>query len=189
MNLFSLTYIRSLPALIAVLLFWIIGSSCETGITGDIIENQPPSTFMTIAGIDREDEFRLSSQIRISWWGNDPDGYVAGFEYAINDTSEGAWSFTIRTDSTFILPITEGQTVDDVLFKVRAIDNDGAKDPVGARLQYPIVNSTPSVKFKSNETPADTMFGIASFGWTIDDPDGLLNVRSTQITFNDTLNG
>ena len=189
MNLFSLTYIRSLPALIAVLLFWIIGSSCEIGITGDIIENQPPSTFMTIAGIDREDEFRLSSQIRISWWGNDPDGYVAGFEYAINDTSEGAWSFTIRTDSTFILPITEGQTVDDVLFKVRAIDNDGAKDPVGARLQYPIVNSTPSAKFKSNETPADTMFGIASFGWTIDDPDGLLNVRSTQITFNDTLNG
>ena len=30
------------------------------------------------------------------------------------------------------------------------------------------------------------MFGIASFGWTIDDPDGLLNVRSTQIAFNDT---
>ena len=189
MNLFSLTYLRSLATLVVVILFGLMWSSCETGITGDVIENQPPSTYMTIAGIDREDEFRLSSQIRISWWGNDPDGYVAGFEYAINDTSEGAWSFTSRTDSTFILPITEGQKVDDVLFKVRAIDNDGAKDPVGASLEYPIINSSPSAKFKPNEIPADTMFGIASFGWTIDDPDGLLNVRSTQIAFNDTLDG
>jgi len=189
MNLFSLTYLRSLATLVVVILFGLVWFSCETGITGDVIENQPPSTYMTIAGIDREDEFRLSSQIKISWWGNDPDGYVAGFEYAINDTSEGAWSFTTRTDSTFILPITEGQKVDDVLFKVRAIDNDGAKDPVGASLEYPIINSSPSAKFKPNEIPADTMFGIASFGWTIDDPDGLLNVRSTQIAFNDTLDG
>ena len=68
-----------------------------------------------------------------------------------------------------------------MLFKVRAIDNDGAKDPVGASLEYPIINSSPSAKFKPNEIPADTMFGIASFGWTIDDPDGLPNVRSTQI--------
>ena len=135
MNLFSLTYLRSSATLVVVILFGLMWSSCETGITGDVIENQPPSTYMTIAGIDREDEFRLSSQIRISWWGNDPDGYVAGFEYAINDTFEGAWSFTTRTDSTFILPITEGQKVDDVLFKVRAIDNDGAKDPVGASLE------------------------------------------------------
>jgi hypothetical protein len=186
-RLFS--YLRSQLTLLGVLVIGILWASCDAGITGDYIENQAPSTYMTIAGIDREDEFRLSSQIRISWWGNDPDGYLAGFEYAINDTSEGAWSFTTRTDSTFILPITEGQTVDDVLFKVRAIDNDGAKDPVGARLRYPIINSTPSAAFKPTETPADTMFGIASFGWTIDDPDGLLNVRSTQIAFNDTLNG
>ena len=148
MNFFSSTYLRNSFKLIALFLFGIIGSSCETGITGDIIENQPPSTFMTVDGIDREDSFRLSSQIRISWWGNDPDGYIVGFEYAINDTSEGAWSFTTRTDSTFILPITEGQTVDDVLFKVRAIDNDGAKDPVGASLQYPIINSSPTAMFK-----------------------------------------
>ena len=167
--------------------FW---SACESGgITGEYVANQPPSTFMTIAGIDREEDFRLSSQITISWWGNDPDGYIAGYEYAINDTSEGAWTFTTKTDSTFILPITEGQTIDDVLFKIRAIDNDGAKDPIGARLRYPIINSTPTVAFKTNEMPADTMFGIASFGWSIDDPDGLLNVRSTQIAINDTVNG
>jgi hypothetical protein len=180
----------SIYGLVAFVLMASVWISCETGgITGDYIENQPPSTFMTIADIDREEGFRLSSQITISWWGNDPDGYIVGYEYAINDTSEGAWTFTTKTDSTFILPITEGQTIDDVLFKVRAIDNNGAKDPKGARLSYPIINSTPTVAFKTNETPADTMFGIASFGWTINDPDGLLNVRSTQIAINDTVNG
>ncbi|HBX65174.1 MAG TPA: hypothetical protein DEG32_03140, partial [Balneolaceae bacterium] len=99
--------------------------------------------------------------INISWWGNDPDGYVVGYEYAINDTSEGAWTFTERSDSTFILPITEGQETDDVLFKVRAVDDDGERDPDGARLVYPIVNSNPTVSFNANETPPDTLFSIS----------------------------
>ncbi len=164
-------------------------SGCDSGVTGSYKENQTPTTNLTVERINRGDDFRLSSQINISWWGNDPDGYVVGYEYAINDTSEGAWIFTERSDSTFILPITEGNQIDDVLFKVRAVDNEGAKDPVGARLVYPIVNSDPSVSFNTNETPPDSLFAIASFGWKVDDPDGLLNIRSTEIAINDTING
>ena len=167
--------------------FIIVG--CDTGLTGSKVENQPPSTNLTVENINRGEDFRLSSQINISWWGNDPDGYIVGYEYAINDTSEGAWSFTTKSDSTFILPITEGNEVDDVLFKVRAVDNDGAKDPIGASLTYPIVNSKPSVSFNQNETPPDSLFSIASFGWSVDDPDGLLNIRSTEIAINDTADG
>lgn len=177
-----------------ILVFAAIGisiliSGCDTGLSGTASENKPPSTNMTIERINRGDDFRLSSQINISWWGNDPDGYIVGYEYAINDTSEGAWTFTEKSDSTFILPITEGQETDDVLFKVRAVDNEGAKDPVGARLVYPIVNSEPSISFNVNETPPDTLFGISSFGWKVDDPDGLLNIRATEIAINDTVNG
>ncbi len=167
----------------------LILSGCDTGLTGSKTENLPPSTNMTIEKINRGDDFRLSSQIQISWWGNDPDGYVVGYEYAINDTSEDAWTFTRRADSTFILPITEGQREDDVLFKVRAVDNEGAKDPIGARLIYPIVNSSPTVSFIETETPPDSLFAISSFGWEYDDPDGLLNIRSTEIAINDTING
>ena len=144
---------------------------------------------MTVDRINRDGDFRLSSQIDISWWGNDSDGYIVGYEYAINDTSEGAWTFTTKTDSTFILPITSGESIDDVLFKVRAVDNDEARDPVGARLVYPIVNSSPSVAINSTETPPDTLFSIASFGWTVDDPDGIGNIASTEIAVNDTING
>lgn len=182
----SLNSFKNIPVLAVILLFAV---ACESELTGDLKENQPPTTNLTVEGINRGDDFRLSSQINISWWGNDPDGYITGYEYAINDTSEGNWNFTTRSDSTFILPITKGQSTDEVLFKVRAIDNDGAKDPKGASLVYPIVNSTPSVSINTNASPPDTLFSISSFGWTIDDPDGLLNIDRTEIAVNDTVNG
>ena len=180
---------KSRILVLAVVCASIFISGCDTGLSGTSSENQAPSTNLTVERINRGDDFRLSSQINISWWGNDPDGYVVGYEYAINDTSEGAWTFTERSDSTFILPITEGQETDDVLFKVRAVDDDGERDPDGARLVYPIVNSNPTVSFNANETPPDTLFSISSFGWRVFDPDGLGNIRSTEIAINDTVNG
>ncbi|MEQ8525162.1 hypothetical protein [Gracilimonas sp.] len=180
---------KSFILILALLSAGIIISGCDAGLSGTSSENKPPSTNLTVEKINRGEDFRLSSQINISWWGNDPDGYIVGYEYAINDTSEGAWTFTTRSDSTFILPITEGQNVDDVLFKVRAVDNEDARDPVGARLVYPIVNSLPTVSFNQNETPPDSLFSIHSFGWTVNDPDGLLNIRSTEIAINDTIDG
>lgn len=175
--------------LIPALLLLILVGSCSDSLSGDFKENQPPSTNLTVESINREGDFRLSSQIRISWFGKDPDGYVIGYEYAINDTSENAWTFTTKTDSIFILPITPGQSQDDVLFKVRAIDNDEARDPIGARLIYPIVNSTPTASLVKTQIPPDTLFSIASFGWNIGDPDGILNIDRTEIAINDTING
>ena len=172
-----------------LLIFLLAVSACESTLKGDFNENQDPQTYLTINKIDREGDFRLSSQINISWWGNDSDGYIIGYEYAINDTLEGDWTFTRRTDSTFILPIMEGNIEDDVLFKIRAVDNDEARDPIGARLVFPIVNSAPSVSINNTETPPDTLFSIASFGWTIEDPDGLGNISRTEIAINDTING
>ncbi|GAB5410117.1 MAG: hypothetical protein BalsKO_24820 [Balneolaceae bacterium] len=173
----------------SLLLLLIVFVSCDNSLKGDFNENQVPTTFLTVEKIDREGDFRLSSQINISWWGNDPDGYIVGYEYAINDTLEGDWTFTSRTDSTFILPIEEGLTIDDILFKVRAVDNNDARDPIGARLVFPIVNSSPSVSINRNETPPDTLFSIASFGWSINDLDGIGNISRTEVAINDTVNG
>lgn len=175
--------------LIRALLLLVLVGSCSDSLSGDFKENQPPSTNLTVESINREGDFRLSSQIQISWFGKDPDGYVIGYEYAINDTSENAWTFTTKTDSIFILPITPGQSQDDVLFKVRAVDNDEARDPIGASLIYPIVNSTPTASLVKTQIPPDTLFSIASFGWNIGDPDGILNIDRTEIAINDTING
>lgn len=172
-----------------IILLLVVITSCDNSLKGDFNENQIPTTFLTVDKIDREGDFRLSSQINISWWGNDPDGYIIGYEYAINDTLEGDWTFTRKTDSTFILPITVGLAEDNVLFKIRAVDNDEARDPIGARLVFPIVNSAPSVSINTTEVPPDSLFSIASFGWTVNDSDGLANIISTEVAINDTVNG
>lgn len=163
--------------------------SCKEPISGNRNENLPPTTKLTVESINRGSDFRLSSQLKISWFGTDPDGYVIGYEYAINDTSENAWTYTTKTDSTFILPITAGDKEADVLFKVRAVDNDSLRDPVGARLVYPIVNSKPTVAINRIQSPPDTLFSVSSFGWSFDDPDGLQNIIRTEIAVNDTVDG
>lgn len=164
-------------------------NGCDDTISGELAENQPPSTNLTVERINRGSDFRLSSQIQISWFGTDPDGFIAGYEYAINDTSEGNFTFTTKTDSVFILPITPGQQTDDVLFKVRAVDDKGLADPIGASLVYPVVNSDPEVSINSNQSPPDTLYSVSSFGWSFSDPDGLLNIVRTEIAINDTING
>jgi hypothetical protein len=167
-------------------IFW---NGCNDTVSGEFSENQPPSTNLTVERINRDSNFRLSSQIQISWFGSDPDGFIAGYEYAINDTTEGNFTFTTKTDSVFILPIEAGQQTDDVLFKVRAIDDKGLADPVGASLVYPVVNSDPEVSINSNQSPPDTLFSVSSFGWNFSDPDGLLNIVRTEVAINDTING
>lgn len=172
-----------------ILVSFVYISGCDNTVSGEFSENKPPSTNLTVEAINRGNDFRLSSQIQISWFGNDPDGFIAGFEYAINDTSESNFKFTTKTDSVFILPITAGQEIDDVLFKVRAVDNEGLRDPFGASLIYPIVNSEPEVSLNTNQSPPDTLFSVSSFGWNFSDPDGALNLTRTEIAVNDTVNG
>ncbi len=188
-----LTFQEALPIryqiIIAAITLGVLWSSCKEPISGELSENRPPKTNLTVEAINRGNDFRLSSQIEISWFGSDPDGYVIGYEFAIGDTSESAYTFTTRTDSTFILPITPGQDVDDVLFKVRAVDNDSLRDPLGARLVFPVVNSDPQVSINRNQSPPDTLYSVSSFGWNFSDPDGFLNLSKTEVAINDTVNG
>ncbi|MFO7846907.1 MAG: hypothetical protein R6V27_10120 [Balneolaceae bacterium] len=175
-----------LPILIFAVFFL---HSCDTSLDGELNENQPPKTSLTVDTIEVDEENRLSSRVSISWWGDDPDGYIIGYEFAISDTTEGNWNFTTQTDSTFILPITPGDETDDVLFAVRAVDNEDLVDPVGASVEFPLRNTPPVTEFNALELPPDTTYGLFSFGWTIDDPDGLQTIQRTEIAVNDTTNG
>lgn len=175
----------SLVVFISAVLF----SGCDSSLDGNLNENMPPSTYLTIDNIEVDEENRLSSRVDISWWGDDPDGYIVGYEYVIGDTTEGNWNFTTRTDSTFILPISPGQEVDDVLFVVRAIDNQETADPEGASVVFPLKNTDPVTELNPLEMPPDTTFGLFSFGWTISDPDGQQTILRTEIAVNDTTNG
>lgn len=163
--------------------------SCEPGLDGELNENLPPTTSLTVNEINLPEGERLVSQVDISWWGDDPDGYVVGYELFIGDVTTANnedWTFTTSSDSTFILPINEGEQNADVQFTVRAVDNDDARDPDPQSVVFPITNSVPEIEFNNFETPPDTTYRIASFGFNAFDPDGDANLNRIEIALNDT---
>jgi hypothetical protein len=187
--------------LFLVLSAWFL-MSCDAGLDGQLRDNLPPKTFLTVNEINLPEGDRLVSQVNISWWGDDPDGYIIGFEFLVLEESriptdgagnlvcelpsgiESEWKFTTNTDSTFVLPIEEGNTDADVAFFVRAVDNKEAVDPEPPCLLFPIRNSPPVITFRPFETPPDTTFRIVSFGWVASDPDGQANLNRIEISLN-----
>ncbi len=170
-------------------------AACDSGISGSSFDNQPPSTELAVRDTSLVDNLaeseRLTSTVFASWSGTDPDGYVARFELRYYDASttlgpEEGWTSTTRTDSLILLPIQRGERVANVVFEVRAVDNEGLKDPTPARTVFPIENSPPTVQFNGFELPPDTTYTIFSFSWTAGDPEGEENLARIEISLNDT---
>lgn len=181
---------------ISYLLIILVLASCDSDITGNTFENQPPDTQLSVRDeslLDNlgEDE-RLVSTVRITWSGDDPDGFVQGYEVRFFDNDLGVgveeWAYTTSTDSLFLLPIQQGERTSDVVFEVRAIDEEGLADPTPARTIYPIQNSPPLIRISPFDLPPDTTFNVMSIGWIAEDPDGDANLDRIDISFNDTLN-
>ena len=167
------------------LIFLAIGiiSACSTDITGDLEENQAPETFTVVDTIIRTGDDRLNSEVHIRWWGNDPDGFIVGFEYSFNNSN---WSFISKNDSVFVLSPPAGMDTMDFTFAVRAIDNLGLKDPSPATLSYPVKNSLPTVAYiPATNNPIKT-FPVLKFNFAGSDPDGNDNLNRYEIVLNDT---
>ena len=182
-----------IPLLFLLLILFVTYTCDRSPISGEFSENQPPRTFLSVDRIDLPEEERLASRVDITWWGDDPDGYVVAYEICIGEhdgpddpchLENGEWEYTERTDTTITLPITPGQDTDDVLFNVRSIDNEGLRDPEGASVRFPIRNSPPNINFDPAITPPDTTFSIMSFGWQASDPDGDEDLNYIEITMN-----
>jgi hypothetical protein len=179
------------------LLLVLLYTGCDTAITGTAFENQPPRTQLSVRDTSLVDNLlpseRLSSTVAVSWSGTDPDGYVAAYElryYNEGETPapEANWVQTTRTDTLILLPIPRGERVANVVFEVRAIDNEGLKDPNPARTVFPIRNSPPTIRFNTFDLPPDTTFNVFSFAWTVQDPEGPANLDRIEVSLNDSLN-
>jgi hypothetical protein len=172
--------------------------SCDTRIKGELIPNQAPKTQTVVDTIIRSGDDRFTSTVVLNWWGSDPDGYVVGYEFTFDDNPGPAtvWIATDKTDSTFLLTVPSGQDTFDFRFTVRAIDNEGLRDPNPASVRYPVKNSRPDVNFVYAPAGGNPLAGgfplvsypVLHYEWLGSDPDGLQTLEGYELVFNDTLN-
>jgi len=146
------------------------------------VDPVPPDTFLSIEKIDLQGDNRLNSSVRLSWYGTDIDGYIIRYEYS---TDEENWFPTTTRDSVFKFPIEAGKDSTDISFFIRSVDNDEQTDPSPAFLNIPLKNSPPTVEFEQETFPGDTSFGVITFRWSYDDPDGIQTVTNAYLKVNE----
>ncbi|MEN3040291.1 MAG: hypothetical protein ABDH66_01960 [Bacteroidia bacterium] len=139
---------------------------------------QPPIARFFLDSIGLEQENRLPSRFSLRWSGDDPDGFVVGYELRING---GPWNFTTVQESTFVISFEPGVQYKDVIFELRAVDNDGLRTDPPARLRIPLKNSPPICKIDSSIQLPDTTLIAITFSILVDDPDGRETVDSVYI--------
>jgi len=175
--------------------FWaaavIFFSACETDLIGEMMPDEAPETFSVVDTIIRSGDDRLESRVVIQWWGNDPDGFIDGYEYTFDDpiSEATAWQFIRSQDSVFLLQTPAGQDTADFRFSIRAVDNEGIRDPTPAQVGYPVKNSPPTVQFTPGPDDPTLSFPIVKLFWAGSDPDGQENLSRFELFLNDTTSG
>lgn len=178
-----------------------IQSGCEDhdpinadGLTGPAngsTDNEPPETYLSVSLSPGQLPDTTTSWKTMNWWGEDPDGRIESYRYRWgqlidttivwydtlwNEVSDTSWTDTNDETAAFILPIRTLYA--NFIFQVRAVDNSNAIDPEPASVQFPIVNSPPTIAFRDGANPVDpnqgqfVTFPVRSFVWDATDPDG-----------------
>lgn len=153
-----------------------VGLGCRKELPELFDRNAAPETYITAAPVESLfDGF----QVHMHWSGRDTDGLVSYFLWAWTDSSrayysawnpetraddrilrDGVWDAThqtTKTDSVFsILANDGGGTARDVTFNITAVDDQGKRDPLPARLYFfGSVDRRPEIIWL--ETPPDTL--------------------------------
>jgi len=127
---------------------------CRDEFATDIDTNRPPDTYLT--GFPAESTTTVYN-VHLYWYGNDVDGVVTGYEYAITDSlpladDTLAYHYTTRTDSIFRIQVSEQAQVLGHRFYIRAIDNEGQVDPEPAWTFFAAADLiAPSARFTRSE--------------------------------------
>jgi hypothetical protein len=187
-----------IAGVLAVLAAAALGCASTTP-DGDLVPNSPPDSRVTaVPPVLGQTNFT----VHFFWTGSDLDGEVSYFEWRISnngrdghvdvaDTSSLAWHRTAVTDSSFVVKADidsfnvdvndprqgprDYRAWDTHTFFLRAVDNDGARDPTPATVSFTATTLTPTIEI--NVPPAQTVTAcqlsarVLTFGWLGKDPD------------------
>lgn len=107
-----------------------------TSLGGQPMDNTPPTTSIANVPPPNDADNLYSPLVEMSWTGQDPDGYISGFEVSWVTYHETQGDSVVHdpfvtADETMIIPFESSDVVNRQRILVRAIDNQGAIDPVG----------------------------------------------------------
>ena len=152
--------------------------------------NMPPETFITYLPGGASTNYRVTG---VQWYGIDADGSIDAFEVAIiRDLTEEefrnldyetlSWERTTAKHGDFELPADsccipaddDWYTISLWGLLVRAIDNEGAKDPEPDRVFFQAANQIPKVSITAPDLPPGPQSLPEHFylAWEGEDPDG-----------------
>lgn len=109
---------KKLLRFVPFLLLALFIMACNEKITDNLLKNEAPHTFMSL--MPDGEISKQPSKLKVSWWGDDPDGLVVGYYFTWDEVH---WTFTTKNDSVFALRI--GASDINYNFKVAAVDNGG----------------------------------------------------------------
>ncbi len=129
----------------------------------------PPETTIFIQGpVDP-----VHHHVHLYWFGSDPDGDVMYYEIRLlnpDSLADSAWVATTAADSEFFVYTPDGYT--DPVLEVRAVDDDGLRDPTPARQLFQFRNDAPVVSIGPYPVLSDTTYASLTLSWVGIDPDG-----------------
>jgi hypothetical protein len=163
--------IGSVLLFLGVLAGGLLGPGCRDNLATPVDRNRPPVTVLTgVPGDSTTNFYRL----HLYWNGYDPDGEVVGYEWAVTDSlpplTDVEYLFTTRTDSIFRFNVEEVREVLGHRFYLRAVDNEGKRDPVPKWTFFTVRN---------NCVPTSRFLLAEASGRTADDRDTVFTVTST----------
>jgi hypothetical protein len=147
---------RALAGSLLIFLLWSATIGCREEVPPLFRRNRPPETTLTVIAEEGTTAFY---RYHVYWRGEDPDGEVVRYLFAITDTLEFDESlnwdpslavdrergiYTAKSDSVFLFNSDAGRQVINIV----AIDDYGELDPSPARSFFKVINNgLPTVRF------------------------------------------
>ncbi len=169
-------------------------SSCSQKVRNLLVPNRPPTVTLTSAPYDTSGRYFYS--YRLEWIGNDPDGRVDYFLYAIDPPLDGSpitWAKTTKNGEIFRFDSTrpdssnpaQDRAADFHIFGIRAVDDRGDSSQMVLRAFYSYTVA-PTVRITAPE-PTHLAQAYVSpavrINWEGTDPDGQLSNKPVKYKY------
>jgi hypothetical protein len=179
-------FCRCSQAIGAIICVWLgVVTGCGNGPTSVVVPNQPPEVRITAGPM--QDSLHVH-RVTFHWSARDPDGRVAGFEYAIDDTTQvdsvrstqlRQTTLALSADQFLdtVVEIIHGEPVEVVrfarhhVFHVRAIDNQELASAWSSAAFYAFtIAPSTTITLPDPRYPAEVgrTFDVAWFGEDLD---------------------